>query len=136
MFSLLISMSKGDLVHIRVFGRSIIYVNTAEAAADLFSKRSTIYSDRPEFPLLNDLYVPYIHRAPQIRINWSNIVGMTWNFGFMHYGDKWRTYRRVFSKKFGPSGVQGFCGIQAKSAKSLLQKIHHSPDEFLSHLRL
>ena len=47
----------GDLVHIKVLGRSIIYVNSAEAATELFARRSTNYSDRPRLPLLNDMYV-------------------------------------------------------------------------------
>lgn len=50
----------GDIVHIRILGRSIVYVNTAEAAIDLFSKRSTIYSDRPRLPLLNEMCAVFV----------------------------------------------------------------------------
>jgi hypothetical protein len=35
----------------------MIIVNTAELAYNLFEKRSSIYSDRCDFPMVKDLYV-------------------------------------------------------------------------------
>ena len=48
----------GDLVYIKLFGQGMVVVNSAEVAYDMFEKNSSIYSDRCEFPMLNDLYVP------------------------------------------------------------------------------
>jgi hypothetical protein len=42
----------GDLVHIKVFGQHIVFVNSIDIAEDLFEKRSSIYSDRFEAPML------------------------------------------------------------------------------------
>ena len=36
----------GDLVHVKVFGHSIVFVNSTDVACDLFEKRSSLYSDR------------------------------------------------------------------------------------------
>ena len=47
----------GDLVYLKVFGQSIVIINSPVVANELFEKRSSIYSDRSEFPMLNDLYV-------------------------------------------------------------------------------
>lgn len=47
----------GDLVYVKVFGQGMVFVNSAEVAYDMFEKASSIYSDRSEFPMLNDLYV-------------------------------------------------------------------------------
>jgi len=35
----------------------MVVVNSADVAYELFEKRSSIYSDRSEFPMLNDLLV-------------------------------------------------------------------------------
>ena len=47
----------GDLVYLNIFGQSIVVINSPMVASELFEKRSSIYSDRSEFPMLNDLYV-------------------------------------------------------------------------------
>ena len=36
----------GDLVYVKVFGHSMVFVNSADVARDLFEKRSSLYSDR------------------------------------------------------------------------------------------
>ena len=40
----------GDVIHLSVLGKSIIVLNSEEAARELLDKRSAIYSDRPNFP--------------------------------------------------------------------------------------
>ncbi|TDL27710.1 cytochrome P450 [Rickenella mellea] len=37
----------GPIVHIKIFGRHIVVLNTLKAASDLLERRSNIYSDRP-----------------------------------------------------------------------------------------
>jgi hypothetical protein len=63
-----------DIIHFNIFGSSVIVVNSAETARELFEKRSVIYSDRlvhivyrniilltgqprPRMPMLNEMYV-------------------------------------------------------------------------------
>ncbi len=38
-------------MHLRVFDRNMIILNTAEAAIDLMDKRSLNYNHRPDFPI-------------------------------------------------------------------------------------
>jgi hypothetical protein len=47
-----------DLVHFEVFGQHMMIVNSRELARELFEKRSLIYSDRPQVPMI-DLCVLY-----------------------------------------------------------------------------
>ena len=47
----------GDINHISVFGQHIVILNSIEACTDLLEKRSAKYSDRPRFPMMNELYV-------------------------------------------------------------------------------
>lgn len=42
-------MKKGDVIHLHFLGRSVIVLNSVEAAVDLLEKRSNNYSDRPRF---------------------------------------------------------------------------------------
>ena len=41
-------VSIGDLVRVNLLGRTIIYVQSWNAAVDLFERRSAIYSDRQD----------------------------------------------------------------------------------------
>lgn len=45
----------GDLVSFGGLGIRVVIVNSAKIAADLFEHRSTIYSDRLEKVMLNEL---------------------------------------------------------------------------------
>ena len=47
----------GDLVYLNVLGTRFVYVNSFEAAWELFERRSSLYSDRPDQPMMS-LFVP------------------------------------------------------------------------------
>lgn len=44
-------------MHLDVFGRHVIVLNSMKAAIDLFERRSVIYSSRPGSVMLNELWV-------------------------------------------------------------------------------
>nr|BED42962.1 cytochrome P450 monooxygenase [Trametes versicolor] len=113
------SREYGDVVHLRVLGRPIILLNSAEATTDLLENRFGIYSDRPDFPLMN-------------------LVGHDkWNFGFMPYGKQWRALRRLFSSKYAsPAALQIFYDSHRATMGRLLQNLMRDPDSFSEHLRL
>jgi len=48
----------GDVMLLHVFDRKMIILNSVEAAVDLMEKRSSNYSDRPDFPIFQ-LYALY-----------------------------------------------------------------------------
>ncbi|KAL1945436.1 hypothetical protein VTO73DRAFT_2287 [Trametes versicolor] len=113
------SKEYGDVVHLRVLGRPIILLNSAEATTDLLENRFGIYSDRPDFPLMN-------------------LVGHDkWNFGFMPYGKQWRALRRLFSSKYAsPAALQIFYDSHRATMGRLLQNLMRDPERFSEHLRL
>jgi hypothetical protein len=53
-------MHTGDVIYFNALGKSIVVLNSVEAAVDLMDKRSSIYSDRPSFVMLADMYVIYL----------------------------------------------------------------------------
>ncbi|KAH6912002.1 cytochrome P450 [Coprinopsis sp. MPI-PUGE-AT-0042] len=46
----------GDVVYVQIFKQPMIILDSLQAARDLLDKRSAIYSDRPRFVLLSELY--------------------------------------------------------------------------------
>ncbi|KAI0827782.1 cytochrome P450 [Trametes gibbosa] len=112
------SQQYGDVIHLSVLGRSIIILNSVEATTDLLEGRFGIYSDRPDFPLMD-------------------MVGHHWNFGLMPYGKQGRDLRRLFSSKYTSSAsLRTFYDAQRATMSRLLQNLLRDPKGFEEHLRL
>jgi hypothetical protein len=47
----------GDIVYAEALGRKIVILGTATAFNDLMERRSSVYSDRPNIIMQNELYV-------------------------------------------------------------------------------
>ena len=67
----------GDVVHLEIFGKDMIILNTFEAAQDLMERRSAIYSDRPRFVMLAELSVMVARSFRMVltachRMGWGN----------------------------------------------------------------
>ncbi|KAI0772313.1 cytochrome P450 [Trametes elegans] len=106
-----------DVIYLNLAGTPVIVVNSAQAAHDLFEKRSALYSDRTRMPMLNEL------------------VGCDWHFVFMGYGESWRERRRVFHQYFHPNAVTNYRPRELKVARELLRRLLETPDDFMVHLR-
>ncbi|KAJ3562499.1 hypothetical protein NP233_g9528 [Leucocoprinus birnbaumii] len=82
------------ILYLEVPGQSILVINDINVAQDLLEKRSTIYSSRPDIPMLAD------------------VVGHRTFFAFMPYGNEWRAHRRLFTQYFSEKSLPQ---IQEKS---------------------
>jgi len=69
------SKNIGDLVHVEVLGRHILFLNSYRVVNDLFEKRSANYSDRNELPMINDL-----------SDSWPSCLSHHANFGILQDG--------------------------------------------------
>ena len=49
------SKKYGDLTRIKLFGTDVIYTNSLEVAHELFEKRSSVYSCRPQSTMLLEM---------------------------------------------------------------------------------
>ncbi|KIJ50076.1 hypothetical protein M422DRAFT_160023 [Sphaerobolus stellatus SS14] len=56
----------GEIVYVKVFNLDMIIVNSRRMAYELFDKRSSIYSDRIDFPMLNDVWVDALGNVNKI----------------------------------------------------------------------
>ncbi|KAF9061653.1 cytochrome P450 [Rhodocollybia butyracea] len=112
------SKYNSDIIHLNVFGSSIVVVNSLEVAQDLFDKRSSIYSDRPRMPMLNEL------------------IGFDWHFAFMPYGELWKERRKLFHKEFTPPATLLHRPRELEATRKALVKFLDNPDgDYLSKFR-
>lgn len=47
-------------MHIHILGQNLVFLNSREAASDLLDKRGLIYSDKPSFVMVGELWVPFV----------------------------------------------------------------------------
>ncbi|KAK0421452.1 cytochrome P450 [Armillaria borealis] len=106
----------GDVCYLDTPGNPTVVINSDQAAADLFEKRSGNYSDRPDFTMLN-------------LAGWGGFVT------FMRYSNWWRKHRRMLHEYFQLRVVPAYYPIQMKATSTLLQQLLASPDGIFHHVR-
>ncbi|KAK0193932.1 cytochrome P450 [Armillaria mellea] len=106
----------GDILYLDTPGNPTVVINSAQAAADLFEKRSGNYSDRPDFTMMK-------------------LVEWGYNLAFMRYSNWWRMHRRMFHQYFQPRAIPAYYPVQMRATLVLLQQLHKSPDAFVHHVR-
>ncbi len=84
----------GDLVYISVLGQPMVFVGSAKRAAEMFDKRSAIYSSRPRWPMVVELYV-ILHRSFRLWEALTRIsrIGLSYSITSMPYGTRFRVLR-------------------------------------------
>ncbi|TFK41796.1 cytochrome P450 [Crucibulum laeve] len=106
-----------EMVHLAVGGTSLVVINSAKVANDLLEKRSSIYSDRPEFPMV------------------CGLMGWEWLMALLPYGEKWREQRRLFQQHFHPSNTAVYEDTVVEYVYEFLSDILDTPQDFLTHVR-
>ncbi|KAF9534613.1 putative monooxygenase [Crepidotus variabilis] len=115
----LAKMSKlyGDLMHVDVFGQSMLVVSSRKVAIDLLDKRSANYSDRPIIPMIE-------------------LTGMREAFSLQPYGDTWRNQRRMVAQHFSTSYVAKYHALQERESRILVKKILAKPETIEDEVKL
>ncbi|KAJ7181215.1 cytochrome P450 [Mycena filopes] len=106
-----------DIISLNLAGDTVIVLNSLAATDALLEERSAIFSDRPEFTMLNDL------------------VGFHWHVAFMRYGARWKAHRKVFIQQFQPSQGHLHRPAELHAARVLLGRLLDSPAKFERHFR-
>ncbi|CCO36414.1 O-methylsterigmatocystin oxidoreductase Short=OMST oxidoreductase [Rhizoctonia solani AG-1 IB] len=108
---------KSNIFYLNMMGQPIIVLNNAQAASDLFEKRSALYSDRTGAAMVNH---------PSL-LDWSNFAGM------LPYSDHWRRQRRRMNNWLNIRAVRQFDSLQEDVVKRLLGRlldVCKSPEPF------
>ncbi|KAJ6579965.1 cytochrome P450 [Mycena vulgaris] len=101
-----------DIIHVDAGGTSIVVLSSMEAIRELFERRSSLYSDRPRLPMLNEL--------------------MGWDFAI---GDNWRSHRKIFHEAFNVGAAKHFYSQERAAAHGLLRRLLQDPHNVTGHLR-
>ncbi|OCB89192.1 cytochrome P450 [Sanghuangporus baumii] len=107
----------GDLVYIKNLGTGYLFLNSYEDAIELFEKRGSVYSSRPQTTML-DLE------------GWSD-----WFTSVIPYGDNLRRARQYFNRIFQRSVTKNYYDVQTQSIHKLLYKLVQDPDHYRHHIR-
>ncbi|KAJ6511703.1 cytochrome P450 [Mycena vulgaris] len=107
----------GEIVHVSAFGQPIIILSSPKAVFDLLDRRSSIYSDRPEFIFAGEL------------------LGYAASIPLVKYGDRHREYRKLISEVLNPRAVVKWRALQETQMREFLSDILRIPDQFLHHIR-
>jgi len=106
-----------NIVQLNALGNNIVVVNSVDLAMELFERRSSMYSDRPQMTMLNEL------------------VGAWWGIAFRRYGSGWRDTRKAFHLEFHPTAVTRFRPVEEEATRDLLTRLLIKPAEFTLHIR-
>ncbi|EXJ93802.1 hypothetical protein A1O1_02195 [Capronia coronata CBS 617.96] len=100
-----------DVLHLNVLGRSIIILNSVEAAHDLLDKKGQNYADRPRFVLFE-------------------VMGWGITLTFLRWGRKFKLHRKLMQSSFTPSACKLYRPIQEEEARKAAAEILASPGDW------
>ena len=88
-------------------------ISSAQVAVDLLEKRSNIYSSRPRFVVMGEMYLN----------NNSTLV--------MPYGDKWRKHRKLLHGGLMQKAAHSYQPLQELESKRLVWDLATRPTQFV-----
>ncbi|KAJ1301800.1 hypothetical protein OPQ81_009028 [Rhizoctonia solani] len=108
-----------DIISVTIPGQVIIVLNSREAADELLNRRSSIYSDRPHIPMVSS----------------DNLVGWGNNTGMVHYGERWRSQRKMTHEVLHRTASGERWPLVERQSRLALQRILANPEGFSAEVR-
>ncbi|KAH0609786.1 uncharacterized protein H6S33_012332 [Morchella sextelata] len=106
----------GELVTVWAGRRATIVIGDPQVACDLLDRRSAIYSSRPRFVIMGELFT-------------NNDSLLT-----MPHGEKWRKTRKIFHSGLLTKACNSYKPIQVAESQRLVMDFVRSPENFGKHL--
>ncbi|KAH7320422.1 cytochrome P450 [Rhizoctonia solani] len=100
-------------------GKLLVIVNSVEAAHELLTKRSSIYSDRAQTPMITS----------EKLLGWGN------NTGMIAYGERWRAQRRMTHEVLHKKASMKMWPVVTRQARLSLQRLLDEHDNFPKEVR-
>ncbi|KAI8945902.1 putative O-methylsterigmatocystin oxidoreductase [Xylaria longipes] len=97
-----------EILYLNVLGRSIIILNSIEAAHDLLDKRGANYADRPRFVLFE-------------------VMGWGVTLTFLRWSPRFILHRKLLQKSFTQSASKAYRPIQKEEARHAARAILANP---------
>ncbi|KAI0515470.1 putative cytochrome P450 oxidoreductase [Xylaria bambusicola] len=105
-----------EILHFNVLGRSIIILDSIEAAHDLLDKRGANYADRPRFVLFE-------------------VMGWGVTLTFLRWSRRFLLHRKLLQSSFTQSACKAYQPIQIDEARRAARAIINDPNNWQAHLR-
>jgi len=106
----------GDMVYLEVAGFSMVLINSHDIATDLLTKRSSVYSSRPQ------MVMPVIG-------------GWGWATPMLPYGDTHKWHRMILHKFFSSPNLLKYTESQQQGCYMFLRHMLQSPQDYDRHVR-
>ncbi|KAI1261749.1 cytochrome P450 [Xylariaceae sp. FL1019] len=106
----------GPIFSLMAGSRPIIVLNTDDAVKDLFDRRGSIYSSRPNSYIMDV------------------VTGGT-KFGLMPYNNTWKKCRAICHRELGPQSAKSFVPYVDLETKQTLNELLFKPELFMDHIR-
>ncbi|KAJ4225447.1 hypothetical protein NW759_005142 [Fusarium solani] len=105
-----------DIIHVKSLGRSIVVLNSVEAARDVLEKKGANFCDRPRFTLLE-------------------VMGWGKTLTFLPYGRRWQMHRRLLQTSFSNTNVRRWHKLQITEARRTVRNMMGKPSSWETSLR-
>ncbi|RSL63722.1 hypothetical protein CEP54_005010 [Fusarium duplospermum] len=105
-----------DIIHVKSLGRSIVVLNSVEAARDVLEKKGANFCDRPRFTLLE-------------------VMGWGKTLTFLPYGRRWQMHRRLLQTSFSNTNVRRWHKLQITEARRTVRNMMTKPGSWETSLR-
>src|SRR5579859_6110230 len=107
------SLKAGPIYTLWMGRQPTMVISSAQVAVDLLEKRSNIYSSRPRFVVMGEMYLQ----------NDSTLV--------MPYGEKWRKHRKLLHSGLMQKAAHSYKPLQELESKRLVWDFVNRPQQFL-----
>ncbi|TFK73304.1 cytochrome P450 [Pluteus cervinus] len=101
-------------LHLEALGQHMIILNNVDDAIELMEKRSSIYSDKPDMPLMT-------------------LMGLDFNATFLRYGNIWREHRKAFQLGFRKEMIGTYHPIIELETNKFLRRLIAHPKDLKEH---
>ncbi|KAF8884123.1 cytochrome P450 [Infundibulicybe gibba] len=109
-------LTSRDIFHTKIFGQSMIMLNSVQTAIDLLEKRSLNYSSRPRCVIYE-------------------LAGWASSLAFLRPGDRFKRQRKLYQQYFGKAKSRSYQPIQQDEARNLVKNLLGDPSDHDKYLR-
>ncbi|KAK0642229.1 cytochrome P450 [Cercophora newfieldiana] len=105
-----------DVLHFSMLGRSIVVLNSVEAARDLLDKRGANFADRPRFVIFE-------------------VMGWGITLTFLRWSPRFKLHRKMLQQSFTQTACKAYRPVQVEEARRAAKAIISSPQNWEMLLR-
>lgn len=100
-----------DILHFSMLGRSIVVLNSIEAARDLLDKKGANFADRPRFVVFE-------------------VMGWGITLTFLRWSPRFKLHRKMLQQSFTQTACKAYRLVQVEEARRAAKAIMHDPQNW------